>query len=257
MSLLKRFCARCGVEIGLEEASKLGNLCGKCYTEVRRKHEAPSVISLTLCRRCRSIRAGGKWLPVDLSLEERFVDRLTSIIKREVERACKLKTSLTITPQQAYDVLSGEGITISVTLTEGEQSIPQLPGISRILEVKPSFSICPTCLKVVGKKFDATIQLRGFNEGELEEIKALVNKIIVERSGGSHNIQTAAVWEEVSGGVDVKLPSIDVARRITNIMKKSFKVQIKTSYKDSGWDRSRGRSLRKLTILIRSRNTYS
>ena len=251
---LRRFCARCGAEISLAEASGFGNLCLSCYAEVHGRVTLPQEVSLTLCRKCFSVKVRGRWLPVDLSSESAMVERISSAIKSEVERSCDLKVFVSLTPQDAYEILSGDQVAVTMTFSEGAHPLLKARGASRTLDVRPQFSICPTCLKMVGKKFEATIQLRGFDDKELERIKFLVNKLIVERSGGSHNVQTGAVWEEVDGGVDIKLPSIDLARKIASLIKKNFKVKMKESFKDSGWDRSRGKLFRKLTILLRSRN---
>ncbi|MCC6042768.1 MAG: 60S ribosomal export protein NMD3 [Candidatus Verstraetearchaeota archaeon] len=251
---LRRFCAKCGTRISLAEASSLGNLCPSCYAEVHGTVALPREIPLTFCRKCLSVKVRGRWLPIDLSSEEAVVERINHAIKSEVERSCCFEVSISLTPREAYEILSGEQVVVTVTLSEDARRPLKVRGTPKNLDVRPQFSICPTCLKVVGKKFEATIQLRGFDEGELERIKSLVNKLIVERSGGSHNLQTGAVWEEVDGGVDIKLPSIDAARKIANLVKKNFDVQVKESFKDSGWDRSRGKPLRKLTILLRSRN---
>jgi len=252
---LKRFCAKCGADIGLFEVTSLGNLCLKCYMEVHRIAGPPRTIAMTICRKCFSIKVKGKWQPLDLSSEETTTLRVSQAIKSELERVCKLKMDISLTPQDAYRLLSGEQITVRTTLNE--RIHPSLEPVVefRDIDVKCSFSICPTCFKIMGKRFEATIQLRGFSAKELDQIKSLINKLILDKSGGSHNIQTGALWEEVDGGVDVKLPSIDVARRIASAVKKHFKVQTKESYKDVGWDRSRGKPLRKLTILLRSRNT--
>ncbi|MHC1601563.1 MAG: NMD3-related protein [Candidatus Nezhaarchaeales archaeon] len=252
---MKRFCARCGADIGLFEATNLGNLCLKCYMEVHKIAEPPRMITMTVCRKCFSIKFKGKWQPLDLSSEESTISRVNQAIISEIERACKLKMDVSLAPQDVYKLFSGEQITVKATLNE--KIHPSLEPIieSRDIEVKCVFSICPTCLKIVGKRFEATIQLRGFNTRELDQIKSLINKLILDKSGGSHNIQTGAVWEEVDGGVDVKLPSTDIARKIVSVVKRHFKVQMKESYKDAGWDKSRGKPLRKLTILLRSRNT--
>jgi NMD protein affecting ribosome stability and mRNA decay len=252
---LRRFCARCGVEISLAEASSLGNLCPRCYAEVHETLALPQAISLIFCRKCYSVKVRGRWLPIDLSSEEITVKRISQAIRSEVERPCSFKMSISLTPREAYEILSGEHIVVIITLDESAHPHLKTKGVQKNLNVRPQFSICPTCLKIAGKKFEATIQLRGFDGEELEQIKSLVNKLIVERSGGSHNLQTGAVWEEVDGGVDIKLPSIDMARKIANLVKKSFDVQVKESFKDSGWDKSKGKPLRKLTILLRSRNT--
>jgi len=251
---LRRFCAKCGAEISLAEASSLRNLCPSCYAEVHGTVTPPQEVSLTLCRKCFSVKVRGRWLPVDLSSEEAVVERISRAIKGEVEKSCDLKASISLTPREVYGILSGAQVAVAMTFSEEARLSPKAREALRTLEVKPLFSICPTCLKMVGKKFEATIQLRDFDDKELERIKLLVNKLIVEKSGGSHNVQTGAVWEEVDGGVDIKLPSIDLARKIASVIKKNFKVQSKESFKDSGWDRSRGKPFRKLTILLRSRN---
>jgi len=251
---LRRFCAKCGAEISLAEASSLRNLCPSCYAEVHGTITPPREVSLTLCRKCFSVKVRGRWLPVDLSSERAAVERISHAIKSEVERSCDLKAFISLTPQEAYTILSGGQAAVVLTFGEDVHLSPKAGEAPRTLSVKPQFSICPTCLKMVGKKFEATIQLRDFDSKELEQIKLLVNKLIVEKSGGSHNVQTGAVWEEVDGGVDIKLPSIDLARKIASVIKKSFKVQSKESFKDSGWDRRRGKPFRKLTILLRSRN---
>jgi len=252
--LLRRFCAKCGAEIGLAEASSLGNLCPSCYAEVHETVALPREVSLVLCRKCLSVKVKGRWLPVDLSSEKTVAERVRHAIKSEVERSCGVKVSPSLTPQEAYEILSGGEVAVTMTLSEQGGLPAKTREAPRTLGVRPQLSICPTCLKISGKKFEATVQLRGFDDKELERIKFLVNKLIVERSGGSHNVQTGAIWEEVDGGVDIKLPSIDVARKIASLIKKNFEVQAKESFKDSGWDRGRGRPFRKLTILLRSRN---
>lgn len=251
---MKRFCAKCGVEIGIFEVSKLENLCSNCYMKTHGIAIPPCELSLTLCRKCYSVKFKNRWLPIDLSSEERSIEKMVHVIKAEVERVCNFKVSVMLTPQEVYRIISGEQTTITITFDEKVHPLLKPREASMSLDVKPHFSICPICLKVVGKKFEATIQLRDFSDKELEQIKALANKLIVERSGGSHNIQTGAVWEEVNGGVDIMLPSIDIARKISSLVKKTFNVQVKESYKDWGWDKNRGKHLRKLTILLRSRN---
>lgn len=251
---MKRFCAKCGIEIGVFEASNLGNLCSNCYMKTHGITIPPREVSLTLCRKCYSVKFRNRWLPIDLSSEEKSIENMTYAIKGEVEKTCSFKVSVMLTPQEIYRIVSGEQTTIIITLDEKIHPLLKSKEASTILDVKPHFSICPVCLKVVGKNFEATIQLRGFSDRELEQIKALANKLIVERSGGSHNIQTGAVWDEVDGGVDIMLPSIDIARKISNLVKRVFNVQVKESYKDWGWNKSKGRRFRKLTILLRSRN---
>jgi|GEM_PF-1495074 len=251
---LRRFCAKCGAEISLSEASGFGNLCPTCYANVHGVAVLPQEVSLTLCRKCFSVKVRGRWLPVDLSSEGAAVERIRHAIESEVERSCDLKVFVALTPQEAYQILSGKQVAVTMTFSEEVRPLLKVREALRTLSVRPQFSICLTCLKMVGKKFEATIQLRDFDDEKLKRIKFLVNKLIVERSGGSHNVQTGAVWEEVDGGVDIKLPSIDLARKIAGLIKKNFKVQMKESFKDSGWDRSRGKPFRKLTILLRSRN---
>ncbi|MEM0232809.1 MAG: NMD3-related protein [Candidatus Nezhaarchaeales archaeon] len=250
---MKRFCAKCGIEIGMFEVSSLGNLCPNCYMEVHGIAAPPREVPLTICRKCYSVKFRNRWLPIDLS-SEKSVENMIHAIKGVVEKAFGFKVLVVLTPQDVFRIVSGEQTTITITLNEKVHPLLKSKELSMNLDIKPSFSICSVCLKVAGKNFEATIQLRGFSNRELEKIKALVNKIIVERSGGSHNIQSGALWEEVDGGVDILLPSIDVARRISNIVKRMFNVQVKESYKDWGWDKSKGRHLRRLTILLRSRN---
>ncbi|MEM2214063.1 MAG: NMD3-related protein [Candidatus Nezhaarchaeales archaeon] len=250
---MKRFCAKCGIEIGVFEVSSLGNLCPNCYMEIRGITVPPREVPLTICRKCYSVKFKNRWLPIDLSTEK-SVENMIHAIRGIVEKAFNFKVFVALTLQDVYKIVSGEQTTVTITLDEKIHPLLKPKEMAINLDIKPNFSICPVCLKVTGKNFEATIQLRGFSNRELEQIKALVNKIIIERSGGSHNIQTGALWEEVDGGVDILLPSIDIARRISNIVKKMFNVQVKESYKDWGWDKSKGRHLRRLTILLRSRN---
>ncbi|MEM4653349.1 MAG: NMD3-related protein [Candidatus Nezhaarchaeales archaeon] len=252
-SPLKRFCAKCGTEIGMFEASNLRNLCSNCYMEMYGVLAPPREVSLTLCRKCYSVKFKNRWLPIDLS-SEKSVENMVYVIRGMVEKTCDLNVSVKLTHQDVYRIISGEQITITITFDERIHPLLKPRETSMSLDIKPSFSICPVCLRVIGKNFEAIIQLRDFDDKELEQIKALVNKLILEMSGGSHNIQTGAVWEEVDGGVNVLLPSISIARRISNIVRKTFNVQVKESYKDRGWDKSKGKRLRRLTILLRSRN---
>ena len=251
---MKRFCARCGAEIGLFEAANLENLCTKCYLEVHGPPRPPSTVNITLCRKCYSVKFRGKWHPLNLTSDSSVASRLARAVESEVERACGLKLRATMTPSEAYSLISGEPVLVKIELEEKVHPSIEPLVKTHTVEVKCSFSICPTCLKVAGKRFEATVQLRGFSLEELERIKVMVNRLILERSGGSHNIQTGASWEEVEGGADIRLPSADMARRIANAVKRNFNVQVKETYKDAGWDRSRGRPWRTLTILLRARN---
>lgn len=252
---LKRFCAKCGADIDIFEAANLRNLCLKCFVKTYGAKRSPCKATLTLCKRCHSIMVKGRWQPLDLSSEEDVVLKVKRAIESKLEKSCKLKAEISITPQDVYKLLSSDQVIIKATFSEKMHPSLELITESGNVEVKCHFSMCSTCLKIVGKKFEATIQLRGFSPEELEKIKLIVNKLILAKSGGSHNIQTGALWEEVDGGIDIKLPSVDTAHTIASTIKKYFPVHIKESYKDVGWDKSKGRPLRTLTILLRSRNT--
>ncbi|MDI9620143.1 MAG: NMD3-related protein [Candidatus Nezhaarchaeota archaeon] len=249
---LKRFCAKCGVEVTLEESLNFKNLCLNCYKELHGKVALPPV-NVVLCRKCFSVKVRGRWQPLDLSSEELAASTIAQLIEGEVKRTCGLEVKVYLTPQEVYKLFSGERIGVNATVNEALH--PRAASSLPPLDVRGTFSVCHTCLRVAGKNFEATLQLRDFAPRELDQIKFIVNKLVVERSGGSHNLQTGVTWEEVDGGVDIKVPSIYMARAIASHIKRRFAVLVRESYKDAGWSRSRGKPFRKLTILLRLRNT--
>lgn len=224
-----RFCSRCGVE---EPAVIVDGLCVRCLVEEGRAVRPPKNVKVVVCPSCGSIKLEGKWLD-GIALEE----FLKELMWRESKFHREFKPN---------------SLSISI---EGSKIIARFEGLIKTSEVIKEFlidltmskSLCPHCSKVKSGYYEAIIQVRTYSETLNESLRGKLVNTLLKYANTSKNISEI---EFVRKGLDVKVLSVSVARKIANDLISMYGGTSVESWKAVGISAD-GRKASKLTISLR------
>ncbi|WP_297214873.1 60S ribosomal export protein NMD3 [Thermoplasma sp.] len=160
-------CVVCGKNEAIEHG-----VCSQCLYE-RANIENIGNVNIAICPKCGSVRIGKKWYRED------YADRLLPLIMDEIKCTDPV-AKITGDPKSIYFDESSRNLVLKVSIERQNMD-------SKVETVSVPYSVnyisCPTCNKVTGSYFEATIQLRTVSmkyddmlSGVLESIEKIMEK---------------------------------------------------------------------------------
>lgn len=235
MSSTGRFCLRCGKRESSDEPL-IDGLCVDCFVRERPIVSIPDRISLVRCPVCGSLYMSGSWVPLagdDRELLQYYINEAI-IKKRKTHQAFKDTQVLILSTDNHRAELLVKALFI------GKQ-VEQL----FVINYKIDNKLCPKCLSIKTRDYDAILQIRFVGE-PAEEMKKKITKLVGSVRSISSNITD---YEELREGINIKFSNISVARQAANYLQGILGGYIKESWKLHGM--VRGKKHGKLSIVLR------
>lgn len=200
---MEKFCPKCGKTV--EKLFGPRKVCVDCYREAHDFVEIPDEINFDQCSVCGNYKIKNVWKGFE-SDEKLVFDVLGQYEKEDVEMGASFKRQ-------------GEVYNVKVVMEEninGER-IRQVKEVQLVPEKKQ----CRKCSRFHGGYFEAILQIRGdVTEnifGEMMEFAG--RKTSEDRSNFVSNV------EEIHGGYDVYVSSMNMLRSILQFLKERLKVE--------------------------------
>ena len=234
-------CPRCGVETRV----LVEGLCPRCYAEERLSLSIPESLEAPICRKCGSIRLGGKWRdPV-----QGFEEAVTSVIEYWMSR---YKPSHPVDQAVLESVVfeSKPDWTTRVSLTfRGIVSGVQVSW-GRTIRVKLTPSTCPRCVTFASGEYDTLLQLRGADP-------ALLERLVYEALASPRLARDVIEVIRSREGVDVYLSHRGAASKLVKALSRRLELEVSGPYREyvgissTGHRRTRNTIIARVTRLLR------
>ncbi|MCS7107819.1 MAG: 60S ribosomal export protein NMD3 [Sulfolobales archaeon] len=226
---MSKFCIRCGVE---EPELIVDGFCIKCLVDLGKVVKPPNSVKVTVCPTCSSIKTGSKWL-LNTDLKEHLRDVVLGdcVLHNDFKLS-----SLNIDLGGSKALVSFKGYLRGVEVVK-----------DYILDLTINKALCPQCSRVKGGYYEAVIQIRTYlNTFNKSLMDKLVNTLL-KSPNISNNISEI---EFVKEGLDVKVLSIGIARKLASDIVSTYGGTSSESWKVVGKSSS-GKKVSKLTISLR------
>jgi len=237
-----RYCVKCGRSVEPDEMVESHGVCVDCYLKYYGLFIEKPVVKIVVCPKCGSWRYRGVWhKPVDhleafrrvlLNEYGRYVDRSISLID-----ANALEKPLVIRGGR-YRVRMEFTVLFNNSLSR--KTVEEL---EYVVEKK----LCPRCIASASKSHKALLQIRGENGVLRSRDRFLVEKILGE-PGVVEDVVEVSMNKH---GIDVKVYSLEVARKIVSMLVRSTGAKVVESFKPVKYDSRSGRWSGVSTISIR------
>jgi len=231
---VRRFCYKCG-STESEENPLIGGLCRSCLSA------QPSLrlpkLELVECPRCGAVKVGGHWLE--------FQEGVRQIVFSHLEVASFESGAMEFV--KAGEI--GAQVKVEAEKRRGEVRIqvrslqPEVGFLQTSLPIKKE--TCRICRLKSGGYYEAILQVRGKN---LENVRKLLEEEVSKTSKEDGRLFITRV-EEVEGGLDYYLSSVELARRLGRLLRTKHGAQLSETAKLVG---SRGGRRRyRVSVLAR------
>lgn len=226
---------RCGKKESSDEPL-IDGLCVDCFIKERPIVGIPDKITLVRCPVCGSLYMSGSWVPM-------FGDEKESLLYYVEETVLKKgKTHPAFKDAQVVVLSTGNNrAELLVRSSFLGKPVEQV----FVINYKLSSKLCPRCLSVKTRDYEAILQIR-FVGLPAEEVKKRITKLIGSVRSISSNITD---FEELREGVDIKFGSVSVARQAASYLQGVLGGYVMESWKLHGVVRGRRRG--KLSIVLR------
>ena len=230
---LEKFCPKCGKHV--EEI--IEGLCYQCYSLQKDLVEAPSAISIGLCKNCTRSREKNEW-----TQHRTFTDMLQSAVLNSVKADKDIAVKLTFDKKYV-----GGKTTIPVKIEAVKKSKDAKIKQESTMLVTINPQTCDNCGKQSGNYYEGIIQLRG-NEQKCEEARNFIYSIVEKRVNKEANVFIAKELK-LKEGIDLYIGSIKLSEKVLVEVKKKFDAETNKTYKLIG--EKDGKTLKRVTILLR------
>lgn len=237
----KAFCPRCG-----KTDKKLFNgLCRSCFIEDFSLITVPDKINLTTCTQCGSVQKKGRWYDSNLFLEDQAAETILEHIEvSELASDVNIVLELGTVRGSILEFL----IKVTGHVLGGEVSQEFL------VKVKVDKTVCSECSKYASGYYEAVIQLRADDRSlSAEEIEAADEDLRTRLGKLSQENRMAYISQraQIKEGVDYYIGSYKAARKLTESLKNKLGGMINESPRLMGRDKSAGKDLYRVWILLR------
>ncbi len=226
-------------------------LCIKCYNESHPLIQVDTPLAIQVCKRCGAVKVPGGWR----AIEERYQDEGEL---RGIQVSILLSQEISyLVPDVQLEIHEDKNLdrVLHVTLTACGQSHPVLPEHQEEFPVEIRFShgTCDTCGMMSGGYHEAIIQIRtderSLTDNEAEEIAGIVTDMTVAEYGKDVKAYVTEISRD-RHGLDFKIGSEHLAKKIADHIQFSYLAERKENYKLFGQDKD-GREKYRITILLR------
>ncbi|NIO44314.1 MAG: hypothetical protein GTN36_02060 [Candidatus Aenigmarchaeota archaeon] len=191
-----RFCFLCG-----KKTEKLiKGYCEECYNKKFQLIEVPKEIFVTTCSKCNKIKEGNKWK--DMEIDE-FLRNKIKIFGKNVKIRFEINDIVKIYAKGFLEE--------SKKLKEEFHEV----------KLKIKKEVCSGCSRKFTDYYETLIQIRGSLTND--DIDSIDDIVLIKK--GFYRIK------EVKGGYDFFISSKSLGEKITEILRKKYKAEIKKSYK--------------------------
>jgi len=235
VSFSGRFCLRCGKKESDGEPL-IDGLCVDCFIKERPIVSIPDKIDLIRCPVCGSLYMSGSWVPLSGSDEELILYYINEAVIK------KGKTHPAFKNIEAH-VLSASNYRAELLVRSlfAGKLVEQV----FVVNYKIDSRLCPKCLSVKTRDYEALLQVRFVGE-PTKEVKKKITKLLGSVRSINSNITD---YEELREGINVKFSNVSVARQAANYLQSVLGGYVKESWKLHGV--VRGKRYGKLSIVLR------
>jgi len=191
-----KFCFLCG-----KKTEKLiKGYCENCYNKKFKLIEIPKEVLVTICSKCNKIKEGNKWKDIEIN---EFLRNKIKILGKNVKIRFEIN-----------DI-------VKVYAKGFLKDSKNLKGEVHEVKLKIKKEVCLECSRKYSDYYEALIQIRGNLTND--DINSIDDIVLMKK--GSYRI------EEVKGGYDLFISSKSLGEKITELLRKKYKTEIKKSYK--------------------------
>lgn len=235
------FCPECGST----NKKMIGNICIDCFLKTFKMVKIPENIDITVCSHCNSKLQEGKWSEPNIPKEE--------IIYRLLERNIKIDENI------KNEIINLEIGKITGTIAncvidvQGEIN-DKLLKETHDVNVKLKSSVCPNCSKRQSGYYESVVQFRADKRKISDEEYEIANQIVqnkLKKLFSNDKLAYCPQIAELKEGYDYYIGSLKFGRKIANALKEQFGGIIKESARLIGEDKSTGKGIYRIWILIR------
>lgn len=209
-----KFCFLCG-----KRTEKLiKGYCEECYKQKFQLIKIPEEISITTCSKCNRIKEKNKWR--DIEIDEVLRGKIKVLgknVKIKIEKNDNAK-------------IYAKG------LLEGSKSLKEEV---HEVKIKTKKETCSECSRKIGRYYEAIVQIRGNLTND--DVDSIDDITLMKK--GFYRL------EEVKGGYDFFVSSKSLATRITEMLRKRYKTEIKKSYQLA--TKKEGKDIYRYIVLVR------
>ncbi|MHA1870798.1 MAG: NMD3-related protein [Promethearchaeota archaeon] len=259
--MVKRFCSKCGKEIGIEdlEIYKKSFMCLECYYNKNPLLEIKDKYKLYVCPNCNALNFSGDptnkmWEKNDEpSLPDKIAKGFFNTFLKEMSSLKNYSISLNVDKNTL--IKSNENyinIIIEVKSNLNKETI--LKKGSQILIKK---ALCYSCMQQKGQRFSAVIQLRTVKLKHIKRKKSILDPILrdlitfsEELKNSKSNLFINEIKEEEEG-YNIYLSNNTILKRLMNYIKDNYYTIVKISKKLIGKDSNTGNTLYRTYVLLR------
>ncbi len=215
---MSSFCYICGKPV------KQDGLCELHFSKKNPLMKFPSKLYVEVCGKCGSAKSGNRWVPFDL---EKFLRGSAEINGRVDEIKWENKNN--------FLEITAKGIKPG----SDEQTIENY-----FITLTMNKCTCAVCGMISGGYYQAILQIRGKN---IQEALDLVNAVL-EKLSEKDRMAFARV-KKVTGGVDLKVGSRAVTKKLAALLKKKYNAKVTTSYQQI--TQIQGKEINRSTYSVR------
>lgn len=241
-------CYLCG------EPSIQEGLCEKCYNGEHPLIRVDSPLSITVCKRCGSVKVAGGWKTVSPTMSEAMNEEQVGILlDTEVE---PLGTGISIDVEEVNRL----DRVLSLKIHATGRSAPNLGEHTEEypVEVRFSYATCDTCGMMSGGYYEATLQIRAdgrpVTEQEQGEIAEIARELTVSEYGKDNRAFILEI-DDTKFGLDMFIGSEHLCKRIADEIELIYLADRKDNYKLYGQERDGKKKYRVTTVLRLPRYT--
>jgi nonsense-mediated mRNA decay protein 3 len=242
---LKAPCYECG------NKSDLDGLCAECYRRAHPLVEVRSPLKLLTCKRCGAVKVPGGWrtIPEQPSDPEEMIERQIEILLQQEVKLNVDGVQLEYSEEKILDrvrhIIVGASGSSDSSLAAHSESYP--------VEVRFSYATCDTCAMMSGGYYEATLQVRADERSITDKEEDEIVKVVTDLTVAKYGKDVKAFVTEISRdkyGLDFKIGSEHLCKRIADELQGRYLAQRKENYKLIGEDKG-GKKKYRITILIR------
>ncbi len=237
-------CYVCG------QPSVVDGMCPQCYNIAHPLIQLEKTLSMTICRSCNAVRLTNGWRPiVDTVAPSELLEYQIRIFLPSV--VSRLDNSIHVD----FQIEKRLDRTVDVVVTGTGTSHPDLPPHEEHVctKIRVEYSTCESCTLMRGGYHDAIIQVRAdsrrLTEAEYDTITDIVHRRTYSEYG--HDVKAFVTSiDEHKYGIDFKIGSEHLARKIADEIEWTFLAERKENYKLVTQEHD-GRRKYRITIMLR------
>ncbi len=247
-----KFCAICGKNI--DDTAPHFGMCFQCYLIENPLFELPDAFSFKICLDCGSYSKREEWFePKKTELLSVIEESIKYFLLNSYKKKRNIDFTLSFTEESfvysSRNLLKALEVTVIGCLKKDIKIYHQ-----QTIKINLIFDLCKNCSNLRGGFYYLScIQLRVKNETQFTLITEVLEKIqsFVEMRFEKDQKQYISGIEDQKYGVDLLLSTNELMNRIISFLRGKYHFLLKRSKKLAGRDNQRGKSLYRLTALIK------